>query len=297
MKARQVICFGEILWDVFSDKKVIGGAPLNVASRLHSFGVPVAVISSIGSDENGKEVSSHLEEWGLSPKFVQVHPNLDTGTVSITLDESGSASYVINKPVAWDAIKLSPELISAVKETPYFLFGSLAARGAMNRQTLQALLNVAQHAIFDVNLRPPHFDISMIYELMQYAQFIKLNDQELQTICRRLGCEAREMKPQMRWLATVTKTNKICVTRGANGALLMTDDRFYEHSGYTVIVKDTVGAGDSFLATLIHELLLKNENPEVALKQACAVGALVASREGANCKISIEEIEDLISEA
>ena len=296
MTTKQVICFGEILWDVFPDKKVIGGAPFNVASRLHTFQVPAAIISSIGIDDNGDKAREHLEEFGLSLEYVQTRPNLETGTVSITLDESGSATYVINKPVAWDAIKLSPELISAVKETPFFLFGSLAARGAMNRNTLQALLDVAKSPIFDVNLRPPHFDISMVYELMQYAAFIKLNDEELEIICQRLGCEAREMKEQIRWLATVTKTEKICVTRGANGALLFINDTFYDHPGYRVEVRDTVGAGDSFLATLINELLLKKESPVKALNRACAVGALVASKEGANCSIDQEEMDQIISE-
>ncbi len=296
MAARQVICFGEILWDVFPDKKVIGGAPLNVTSRLHSFGVPVGIISCIGDDENGSKVLEHLKEWELTKEFVQIHPNLKTGTVSITLDESGSATYVINKPVAWDAIKLTSELISAVKETPFFLFGSLAARGAMNRNTLQALLNVARYPIFDVNLRPPHFDISMVYELMQYSAFIKLNDEELEILCDRLGCEAEKVAEQIQWLATVTKTKGICVTRGANGAVLLIDNQFYDHEGFQVKVRDTVGAGDSFLATLVNELLLKKAAPDEALKNACAVGALVASKEGANCSIDREELERFISE-
>ena len=296
MAIRRVICFGEILWDVFPDKKVIGGAPLNVASRLHSFGVPVAIISCLGNDENGEKAREYLEEVGLSLDFVQTHTNLETGTVSITLDESGSASYVINKPVAWDAIKLTPELISAVKETPFFLFGSLAARGAMNRNTLQALLNVAKYPIFDVNLRPPHFDISMVYELMQYAAFVKLNDEELDIICDRLGCEADKIEERIQWLATVTKTKSICVTRGANGAILFIDGQLYDHKGFPVTVKDTVGAGDSFLATLIHELLLKREAPCEALQKACAVGAIVASKVGANCSIDREELERFVSE-
>ena len=296
MATSKVICFGEILWDVFPYKKVIGGAPLNVASRLHSFEVPVAIISCIGNDENGSKVITHLKAWGLSNEFVQIHPNLRTGTVSITLDESGSATYVIDKPVAWDAIKLTPQLISAVKETPFFLFGSLAARGAMNRNTLQALLNVASYPIFDVNLRPPHFDISMVYELMQYASFIKLNDEELEIVCDRLGCEANKMEEQIKWLATVTKTDSICVTRGAKGAMLFIDGLFYDHEGFEVKVRDTVGAGDSFLATLIYELLLKKEAPGEAIKKACAVGALVASKEGANCGIEREELERFISE-
>jgi fructokinase len=295
MAANKVICFGEILWDVFPDKKVIGGAPLNVALRLHSFEVPVAIISCIGTDKNGDMAKSYLDEWGLTSEYIQIHQSLETGIVTIALDDSGSASYEIGKPVAWDAIALSPELISLVKETPFFLFGSLAARGAFNRNTLQSLLNVARFPIFDVNLRPPHFDISMVYELMQRAQFVKLNDEELQTIANRLGCEQQDMKSQINWLSKITNTNNICVTRGPNGAILLIKDQFIEHPGYRVDVNDTVGAGDSFLATLVNELLIKQESPAKALKTACAVGALVASKEGANCVVTSEEINVFIA--
>ena len=40
-------CFGEVLWDVFPDQEKIGGAPLNVALRLHSYQYDVAIISSV----------------------------------------------------------------------------------------------------------------------------------------------------------------------------------------------------------------------------------------------------------
>ena len=59
------------------------------------------------------------------------------------------------------------------------------------------------------------------------------------------------------------------------------------------MVKDTVGAGDSFLASLINKLL-KEATPQEAIDFACAVGALVASREGANPEITDEAIATLI---
>ena len=43
----KVICFGEVLWDVFPTHKKIGGAPLNVALRLKYFGNIFIVINSI----------------------------------------------------------------------------------------------------------------------------------------------------------------------------------------------------------------------------------------------------------
>lgn len=60
-------------------------------------------------------------------------------------------------------------------------------------------------------------------------------------------------------------------------------------------VADTVGAGDSFLASLIAKLL-SDKNPETALDFASAVGALVASYSGANPKLRNEEIDNFLKE-
>ena len=68
---------------------------------------------------------------------------------------------------------------------------------------------------------------------------------------------------------------------------------FYFQDGFKITVSDTIGAGDSFLATLV-EGILNNAKPEEVLKKACAVAALVASKKGATSKVSISEISDLI---
>ena len=294
MHKTQVICFGEILWDIFPHRKVIGGAPLNVALRLHAYAARTEIMSCVGKDENGKATLAYLHKQGLPQDLIQHHETLETGTVTVTLNEEGSATYEIRKPVAWDAIALTPRMVAAVKEVPFFIFGSLAVRGTFNHLTLQRLLEVANTKIFDVNLRAPHYDVSMIYELMQIADFIKLNDDELIEVCDALGCQESTLELRIGWLEKITKTSGICVTKGDKGALLFYNSQFYHHPGFKVVVKDTVGAGDSFLATLINELFLKQNSPQDSMAIACAVGTLVASKEGANCSISDAEIQKFI---
>ena len=99
---------------------------------------------------------------------------------------------------------------------------------------------------------------------------------------------------QIEFLAQQTQTEQICITRGKEGAILMHKGRFYQNDGYPVQVADTVGAGDSFLATLISQLLHKKA-PHDALNYACAVGALVASKEGANPELFDVDISKMIS--
>ena len=55
-----------------------------------------------------------------------------------------------------------------------------------------------------------------------------------------------------------------------------------------------MGAGDSFLATLVFNLIYEN-NMNDALEKACAMGALVSSHSGANTKISEDDLYEFIN--
>lgn len=82
---------------------------------------------------------------------------------------------------------------------------------------------------------------------------------------------------------------------GADGAVLFQDNEFVYNKGYHIQVADTVGAGDSFLAALIHQLLT-GANAVTALDYACAIGAIVASKEGANPIINDKEIHEIMKQ-
>lgn len=292
----QVTCFGEVLWDVFPTHKVIGGAPLNVALRLRSFGVEVAVISRIGEDENGKKAIDYFEENNMDTSFVQRDSNLDTGHVIVSLDNTGSASYEIFKPVAWDNIQFNKENMALVAKSDLLVFGSLACRESNSRNTLFKLLENANYKVFDVNLRKPDYTLELIHLLMNKADFIKMNDEELDDICSAFNCKATNIEEQIQCISRETNTNTICVTKGGDGAVLYINNVFYNNNGFKVVVEDTVGAGDSFLASLISKLLLEKLDPQKALDYACAVGSLVASKKGANSKISNLEITELLKQ-
>jgi len=282
-------CFGEVLWDVFPDHEKIGGAPLNVALRLKSFKNEVAIISSVGKDNLGEKLIDYLNENSLETKFIQIDEMLQTGKVSVTLDSNGSASYEIKQPVAWDTIQLNNKLIELVTKSNVFVFGSLVCRNIVSKQTLFELLKVANFKVFDVNLREPFYTFQLLNELMQKADFIKFNDEELELICHELNSGYATIEENMSFISEKFKASHICVTRGSKGAVLLVNEQFYFNEGYKIKVKDTVGAGDSFLASLIHKLM-DNCEPQDSLNYACAVGSLVASSKGANPKLSESDI-------
>ncbi len=282
-------CFGEVLWDVFPNHKKIGGAPLNVALRLQSLNANVTLISAIGNDSLGKEFLKQVAPYKLNTKCIQKNTTYPTGYVDVKLDLQGSASYTIKQPVAWDFIETTHENINLVKESNVFVFGSLSCRNEVTRQTLLELLKYADFKVFDVNLRPSFYTFDLLETLMYKADFIKFNEEELTLITTKISLNTVDIKDAMQFVANTYKTDYICVTQGDKGAILLINGNFYETLGYATTVKDTVGAGDSFLATLLYQLANKTD-PNDALKYACAVGALVAGKEGANPYVSNSEI-------
>jgi fructokinase len=289
-----IVCFGEVLFDVFPTHRKIGGAPLNVALRLASLGVNTHIISRIGKDAIGQELVNYVRANGVDTTSIQIDEIFHTGEVIVKLNEKGSASYTINYPVAWDKIVCIPEDEIMVKKADALVFGSLVCRDSVSQSSLLEIINYAKYAVFDVNLRAPFYTKEILINLMMQSDFIKFNDDELYEISAFMNSPYHSLEQNILFIAEQTNTKHICVTKGSHGAVLYYNGKMYYNSGYKIDVVDTVGSGDSFLAGLISKLL-NNVNPQEAIDFACALGAIVAKNEGANPKISSKEINAFMS--
>ena len=289
----RVVSFGEILWDKLPSGKVPGGAPLNFAYRLNSFQNSLSIISKVGDDPLGKELTEFLNKNGLDTEHIQISKIYKTGEVNVSIDKNGIADYDILNPVAWDDISLNLKNIELTKNSSVFVFGSLICRNMTSRRTLKELLKIAPFKLFDINLRSPYYNMNLIEELMLSSDFIKFNYEEIEEISTIYINKKATLENMIETISEKTKTKNICVTMGEKGACYYTNNSFYYQDGFKINVLDTVGAGDSFLATLVEGILNKTK-PQEILKKACAVAALVASKEGATPTVSMTEINDLL---
>ena len=289
----RVVSFGEILWDKLPSRKVPGGAPLNFAYRLNSFQNSLSIISKVGDDSLGKGLTDFLNKNGLGTENIQISKIYKTGEVNVSIDKNGIADYDILNPVAWDDISLNSKNIELTKNSSVFVFGSLICRNMTSRRTLKELLKIAPFKLFDINLRSPYYNMNLIEELMLSSDFIKFNYEEIEEISTIYINKKATLENMIETISEKTKTKNICVTMGEKGACYYTNNSFYYQDGFKINVLDTVGAGDSFLATLVEGILNKTK-PQEILKKACAVAALVASKEGATPTVSMTEINDLL---
>jgi fructokinase len=292
---KSVICFGEVLWDILPTGQQPGGAPFNVAVHLHQLGQPVELISRVGDDELGRELLAFIESKGLSTAHVQQGHTHLTGVVKANVDDANEVVYKIVQPVAWDYIQYEPVLAELVAQADVLVYGSLVARQAGSRETLYRLLENAQFRVFDVNLRPPHYTKEITKYLLDKSHLVKMNHHELAEIMEWFGRgPVHDRAEAMQWLAERYQLQAVCVTCGADGAMLWTGGRLYRAPGLPVQVRDTIGSGDAFLAALLNGWLAAEE-PEAMLRFACAAGALVATHQGATPTITASDVTELLA--
>ena len=286
-----IVCFGETLWDVLPSGKQPGGAPFNVAVHLHQLGQPVELISRVGDDDLGAELVGFLHERGLSTEYVQQGQTHLTGVVKANVGDRNEVVYKIVQPVAWDYIQYEERLSKLVADAAMLVFGSLSARTPTTRETLYRLLPQARFRVFDVNMRPPHYTRPVVQYLLEHSDLVKMNHHELAEILEWFGKKADE-DSALEWLAARFNLQAVCVTLGADGALLYTNGQLYKSNGYHVEVTDTIGSGDAFLAALLAGWLA-GQPPQECLQFACAAGALVATHQGATPVITPADVAKL----
>lgn len=290
---KQILCFGEILWDKLPTGRKAGGAPMNVALHLNRFGIPSVVASSVGNDADGNDLMDFLVKTGLSTRLVQRHPDLPTGEARIKLDAENNATFELVEPVAWDHIEPTAELAAEAAGSRAIVFGSLVSRNEYTRNTLLSLLNNDLLKIMDVNLRPPFDREAVVKMLLEHADIVKLNDDEMMRISDWYGMEG-SLRERMEAFRTFYGLATLIVTRGKNGACLIHHGIYHEHSGYRVQTVDTVGSGDAFLAGFL-AALFDGKDMTVALTEACAVGAFVATRAGATPEYNRADLMGMIA--
>lgn len=286
MKSR-ILCFGEMLWDIFPDGAVPGGAPMNVAISLNKLGSDVFILSSCGKDKHGDNLLDYLRENGLSTQFIQQN-NYPTGLVNVHLSEQKDASYEIVFPSAWDYI----EQVEDLPEFDVLVYGSLSCRSKASFETLTGLLDTGALKVFDVNFRPPFVDQDIIEQLLMKSDVVKMNHEELFQLSAWNGLDSTDLELAADLVFKNYSLKMLCVTRGAEGAFLKTADEKLYQNGFVVDTTDTVGAGDAFLAGFIHHYM-DNKPLNDTLKFACLLGAWVASQKGANPPFLIENMEKL----
>lgn len=261
-----VLVFGEVLWDIYPSRSVIGGASFNFAAHLSRLGTPSCLISAVGADALGETTRERLREMDVSDEFTS-EVSQPTGICQVAIDERGVPSYTLLRQVAYDYISLSEEQHASLSSPEYdaFYFGTLAQRGDTSRATLRRILsdNYYRIVFFDINIRQSFYSRDVIEHGLRACNILKLSREEAHVFeelelvgVRRDGFT--EERPYLEALCVelygVYCIPTVLLTLDKDGAMVYTggDGAFIVSRKPEGRVVSTVGAGDSFSACWLH---------------------------------------------
>jgi fructokinase len=295
-----------VLYDLISDQPGVpyetvtswtaypGGAPANVACALVKLGTAAGFIGCVGADEPGDNLVSLLNDIGVNTAGVQRHASAPTRQIYVIRTETGDRQFVgfgdrYTAEFADTFLRADAIPVGLFESADYLVFGTLEMAYDATGKAIHHALDLAdQHqvkTVLDVNWRPMFWEDedaakSIIESLLSRVDFLKLSDEEASWLF-----DTQEPGVIAQHLGDVAG---VVVTAGEHGSAYCLSGHSGKVPAFSVDVEETTGAGDSFLAGLLHQFCERGihnlSQPTVAhdvVTYASAVGALTATRPGA----------------
>ena len=278
----KIIGIGEVVWDCLPDGKKLGGAPINFSFFAKESGADSYPISAIGNDDLGDDTLAELKKTGLDLSYISRN-DYPTSKVLISLDAAGVPQYEIVENVAWDAMECTPATIELISDADAVCWGSLAQRSEKSRVAIGQMIDAAPKSalrVFDINIRRHFYSKEIVEESLQKANVLKLNEDELPLIISLFSLPA-DFSVALAEMIVRYSLKYVIFTQGAVCSSIY--DATGEVSNIAtpkVEVVDTVGAGDSFTATFVVNIL-KGASIVEAHRKAVEVSAYACTQAGA----------------
>jgi len=262
-----------------------GGKGANQAVAAARLGASVAMVGRVGSDSFGPTLTQNLQTNNVDTTHIHTDSSA-TGTAIIVVDASGQNSIVLSPgangkvtPVDVDAVTFQDgKMLLLQLEIP--LETVVHAARLARQNGLRVILNPAPAR-------------QLPDSLLADVDILIPNESELQLLSGQSVTDTDSAKTAAR--ALLKKGVKtVIITLGANGALLVTDERTSHVPTFKVDVVDTTAAGDAFIGGLA-TALIKGKSLEEAVRYGNASGALAATKFGAQPSLpTIEDVQNLI---
>ncbi len=245
-----IISIGEILWDVYPDLKRLGGAPFNFIYHIKKLIGNAYFISSVGNDDDGKELLKILKENDFEIDTIFIDNHHPTGKVFVTLDENKTPQFKMSSTASFDFLQLTEKAKQAIEESDLIYFGTFTSRSEISRKTIQSILNKPNKKYFcDLNLRHNFYTIDFIEQALITSNVLKINEEEFYKL-QNIFSLPPDSENAIQELISKFKIDLIALTMGEKGAKLFTASEFHFYQQEKTDIIDTLGAGDAFSSIL-----------------------------------------------
>ncbi|MCA0354323.1 MAG: PfkB family carbohydrate kinase [Chloroflexi bacterium] len=299
----QALCLGELLVDFVPTEaglgvantplwqRAAGGAPANVAVGLARLGIASGFLGMVGADPFGDFLADTLAQHDVNIQGLRRTEQARTALAFVALQADGERDFMFYRHPSADMLfapsDLDPRQFANIE---LLHFGSISASNDLGYQTTLRAIELA-HAngavlSFDPNLRAalwPSLEAArrVMLKLLPLAQIVKLSREEAEFLTALADPLAAA---QSLWHE---RSQVIVVTDGGAGCWYQTAAGSGHVAAPKVQAIDATGAGDSFVACLLAQLIQQPNLPadqtgfERALQRACIAGALATLVRGA----------------
>lgn len=289
---KKIVAFGEVVWDILPNGKVLGGTPSNLVFRCNSFNEQGFLLSRVGDDDLGNEALEKLKELSISDDNVQVDTEFPTGTVHITFENNYDPRYIVTRDVAFDHIEFSAESLKLVRDADCLFYGLLPQRFGISKNTLRELIKESPDSLhfFDLKLFEHFFNVTVVENLLWSSNIVRIKEKEIAFLSNELKINAENLNVFSSELSQKYKIDIILVTRGQNGVFAFHKKKgaFYD-PGYNIEIEDNIGSGMAFSAGFLH-YFLNGKTIQQALNFGNAAGALNTTKRGATSYFNKKDV-------
>lgn len=268
--------------------EIPGGKGANQAYAMGKLGADVAMIGCVGADKNGQKLLKNLQSVNVDTQAIQILEDKPTGIAMITVEESGENSIIV---VSGANFELKEHWL--LKQQQYIQnCDVIVAQLEVPIETVSAAAEMAKSK-GKVFLLDPAPAVNVLPDtFFQNITIIKPNETELQILTGKPTGTEEEIVAAANILLQ-KGVQKVIVTLGEKGAMLVTQQGYQTFSARKVKAVDTTAAGDAFTAALALKLS-QGCNEEEAITFAIKVSSIVVTRKGAQTSIpSYEEVQNL----
>ena len=300
-----VLVIGEALVDVVHGingeiKNIPGGSPANTAVALSRLGTKTYMKARTSSDQFGTEIRNYLTNQNVNLDYSLVVDS-PSSVIDALIQKDGSAKYEANLNGAadfgWTVTELNQEIDRDIQIVQLGSLTSYVEPGATNVEKWFTQLRQSNRFLltFDPNIRHPldgqnAEDVrKRAKKLASLSHVVKASDEDLNWIFSSNSPKDSAVN------IIESGASLVVVTLGKNGAFAVNKNHeIVEVLAKEIDVIDTIGAGDTFAAALLTQLLENawiNENALKKLNSAdltriltnCTLAATITcSRQGAN---------------
>jgi fructokinase len=307
-----VICLGEVLFDLLADQvgvkadevqswtALAGGAPANVACGLVKLGTAAQFIGCVGEDEPGQALAAKLQEQQVGLLGLKYHPTAPTRQVQVLRSIDGDRTFAGFGTVPTDQFadayldRIPEELFSNAQ---FLVLGTIGLAYPQSRVATWEAVRLAQRhqvsIVVDVNWRPsfwldPEAALEAIRELLAVADVVKFAQEEALLLYQEADpIQLRALLPQ---------AQGVIVSDGGNACRYSLWDQTGEIPAFKVAAIDTTGAGDAFVAAVVHQLCSGEQQAAQIIRYASAAGALTTLKPGAiDAQPTAAEVTDFLA--